>query len=83
MATRKRPTRLTREQAESYMARWEPVREIELEELRATPIEVKFQQLAGLMASGRALGWIPPDRFDDQEVRDRWQKLRRAYGVDR
>lgn len=83
MATRSRPTRLTREQAQSYLARWTPVHEIELEELRATPIDVKFKQLAGLMASARALGWIPPDRFDDQETRDRWQQLRRGYGVDR
>jgi hypothetical protein len=83
VATRKRTTRLTREQAESYMVRWEPVRLIELEELRATPPAEKFRQLAGLVAFGRTLGWILPDRSDDQEVRDRWQQLRRAYGVDR
>ena len=83
MATRRQSTRLTRVQAESYRRRWAAVDAVDLEELRTTPIDVKLRQLAGLMASARAPGWIQPDRVDDQEVRDRWQALRRAYRVDR
>jgi hypothetical protein len=82
MATRERSTRLTREQAEWFRARWAPVNEVEREELRATSIDVKLHQLAGLMASARALGWMQPDRVDDEETRDRWQRLRRGYGVE-
>ena len=82
MATRGQSTRLTRDQAERFRERWAAVDAVDLEELRSTPIEDKLRQLAGLMASARALGWIQPDRVDDQETRDRWQKLRRGYAVE-
>lgn len=82
MTRRKRPTRLTREQGERFRARWASVREVEIEELRAMPIDVRLDQLAGLMASARALGWTQLDRVDDEETRDRWKRLRRGYGVE-
>jgi hypothetical protein len=73
---------LTRQQAEQFQARWDAVREVELEELRAMPTEEKFRQLAELMASARALGWMLPDRPEDKETLDRWRRLRLKSGVE-
>lgn len=81
MATGNPSPRLTREQAQWFRSRWLAVDEIELAELKAMPVDVKFRQLAGLMASGRALGWLNDPRLGDDETRDRWQRLRRSYAV--
>jgi hypothetical protein len=69
------PSKMTRDEARAFAARWEQVAEAEREELRATPIERKFAQLGALMESARALGWKTTDRREVEAVRVRWNRL--------
>ena len=73
--------RMTKEDADAFRARWKLVNHAEREELRATPVEVKFRQLAALMASVEQLGWTQALAEEEAEVRERWNRLRKAYGV--
>lgn len=68
------------EEARSYLQRWSIVAKAERIELRETSIEVKLKQVASLMESA---GLFPdPGRAaSDDEVRTRWVKIRRAYGL--
>jgi hypothetical protein len=70
---------MTKQEAEWWQARWRAVEEAEREELRATPLEVKLQQLAGLMAAARDLGWTEALAEEAVEVRERWRKIRKAF----
>jgi len=66
----------------AWDAQWKLVNEHEAEELRNTPIEVKWQQLAALMASVDDMGWR--EALEDPEgvahTRAMWKKLREAHG---
>lgn len=72
--------RMTRAEARAYRDRWQRVNEREIEELRATPIAVKWRQINTLMAWARAFGWEEKLREGEAEVRERWARLRKAYG---
>jgi hypothetical protein len=72
--------RMTREEARAYVARWKLVNQAEIEELRATPTVVKLRQLAALMASVDELGLREALSEGEAEVRERWRRLREAYG---
>ena len=65
--------------AREFVARWKAVNEAEREELRATPIAVKFAQLDALTRSARVLGWRMGTDEEDAEVRSRWVRLRAAW----
>ena len=71
--------RMTRGQAKAYQARWTMVNDFEREELQKVPLRVKFRQLAALMASVDRFGWREALGEGEAEVRERWQRLRRAY----
>ncbi len=72
---------LTKAEARAFRTRWETVNAAERTELRATPLEHKLRQLAALMASVEPLGWTKALAAEEAEVRDRWNRLRRArYG---
>ena len=73
--------KMTSEDVRAYIDRWSLVNEEERDELRRTPPKVKFQQLAALMASVKQMGWEGKLAADEQEVWQRWQAIRRAYGV--
>jgi hypothetical protein len=73
--------RMTPAEARAFVARWQLANAAEIEELRATPPDVKLQQLAALMASAGLMGWRTDLAAEDAEVRERWAKLRKAYGV--
>ncbi len=73
--------RLTKAEAQAFAARWKMVNAAEREELRATPLVTKLRQLAALMASVDRLGWAQALAEEEDEVRERWRKLRKAYGV--
>lgn len=75
--------RTTKEEVQAWKARWEAVNAFEREELRRTPVAVKVRQLAALMASVHQFGWEGALAAGEEEVRQRWQRLRRAYGVRR
>jgi hypothetical protein len=71
---------ITPEEIQAYCKRWELMTQREIEELRRTPIEVKFRQLAALFEA-RHLFPPEPDREEGVRlVRERWAQLRRALG---
>lgn len=72
--------RMTRVEAQAWKARWELVNEAEREELRNTSAELKLRQLAVLMASVKTFGWAEALADEEAEVRERWNRLRKAYG---
>ncbi len=73
--------RLKPSEARAFRERWRIVNAAEREELQATPPEIKLRQLAALMASVAQLGWTEALAAEEAEVRERWNRLRRAYGV--
>lgn len=69
------------EEARSYMERWTRVGELEIEESRRTPVEVKLRQLDTLMRSVDAMGWRQELREGEEEVWAVWDRLRAALGA--
>jgi len=70
--------RITKTQARAWTRRWKLVNKAERQELRTTPIEAKFRQLATMMHTARVLGWKTSTDAETQAVRDRWIRLKRA-----
>jgi hypothetical protein len=72
--------KLTKADGRAWLRRWRLVNRQEREELRHTSLEVKLRQLAALMFSSTQLGWN--DKLASEEIlaRERWLRLRRAYG---
>jgi hypothetical protein len=71
---------ITPAEAQAYFKRWDLVKEIELAELRHTPMDTKLGQLSALMAS-RSLFGVDPERESGMLlVRDRWACLWQALG---
>jgi hypothetical protein len=70
--------RITREEARAFRRRWEAINAAEREELRAMSMEDKLRQLAALMASRDLFDWTE-DMKSEAEVRERWNRLRKAY----
>lgn len=73
--------RMTKAEARAWKARWEAVNAAEREELRRTPMELKTRQLTTLMAWAKDFGWTEELAAEADEVRERWNRLRRIYGV--
>ncbi len=73
---------ITKKEAREFKKRWRLVNEAERQELRETSPVKKLQQLAALMASVRAFpGWNEALSAEDDDVRNRWNRLREAYNV--
>jgi len=68
-------------EAQAYLQRWQRVNAREREELRAADPAVKLRQLESLLTSVDAMGWRDALAEGEDEVRERWIKLRKAYGV--
>lgn len=77
---KKSSARMTRRQVADFLRRWRLVNEFEREELRRTTVTKKLRQLAAMMALARGMKWTRALAAEEQEVRERWQRLRRAYG---
>lgn len=71
--------RMTKAEAKAWKARWKAVNEAEIAEWRRTPKSVSSLQLAVLMASAERMGWM--EALEESLVRERWNRLRRAYGT--
>lgn len=56
--------------------RWKGVYEIEMEELRNIPFEVRFLQTASLMGFADFLGWPERTVEERQNIRKYWKKVR-------
>lgn len=76
-----RKRQMTRAEVQAYQKRWQKVNAMEREELRSANLELKFRQLAALMASVDAFGWRRALAEGESEVRERWKRLRSHYGV--
>ena len=74
-------SKLTRKQALEYVSRYRLMNNLEIQDLAATPPEGRLRQAAALMRSARVLGWDRQLEAEDQIVRRRWARLRKAYGV--
>lgn len=72
---------ITSEEARAYARRWELVREAEIAELRRTPVDTKFRQLAALTDSRRLFGSEPDRESGVQTVRERWALLRQVLSA--
>ncbi len=73
---------ITKKEAREFKKRWKAVNEFELQELRKTPPAKKLLQLSALMASVKAFpGWDEALSAEDDDVRNRWNRLREAYNV--
>jgi hypothetical protein len=73
--------KMSKSQAKLFSQRWERVRLRQLKELRKTPFALKFRQLNQLMSS-TSLFKKDSQRAkrDINVVRNRWVKLRTAFG---
>lgn len=69
---------ITSEQAQSYLSRWKPVRELELDELRKASMDLKARQLAVLLASRDLFRSDDTREREAKAVRERWARIRKA-----
>lgn len=69
---------MTGEEARQFKARWKLVNDFTAEEARRTPPEVKLRQLALMYEAAQTLGWAASLREGEEEVRERWRRLREA-----
>jgi hypothetical protein len=63
-----------------WAERWKRVNAIEIEELRRTPPDVCLRQFFSLLNMARAMNWHTSTPREIDDVRARWNKLRKAYG---
>lgn len=73
--------KMTKEEAQAFKKRWELVNAAEREELASTPMMLKFRQFAVLLASAGQFAWTKEMEEAEKQVRERWARLRRVYGV--
>jgi len=74
---------MTKEELVAYLAGYEAVNALEIEELRNMSIETKFKHAAALMESARRMGWSKSLAADDEDARELWVRLKRAYSGDK
>jgi hypothetical protein len=71
---------MTKKEAREYVRRWRLVNKALDEELRCTPIEVKFQKLDAAYRMAVGLGFLQrmkaEKRKTENEVRRRWLRLK-------
>lgn len=72
---------LTKADARAFRERWRLVNAREEEELRSTSMEVKLQQFNTLLRWAHEFGWEEALKEGEAEVRERWIRLRKAYGA--
>jgi hypothetical protein len=65
--------------AVAFRKRWEMVNAIQEEELRGLSADEKLAQLSMLMTLAKELDWTESLEIEASEVRNRWNKLRKAY----
>jgi hypothetical protein len=70
---------LTKGEARAFRDRWHLVNAREVEELRSTSLEVKWQQFNTLLYWVHQLGWAEALDEETLEVRQRWARLRKEY----
>jgi hypothetical protein len=71
---------LSKKDARAFRKRWRLVNARQEEELRTTSIEVKWQQFNTLLRWAHEFGWTEALGEGDAEVRERWVRIRKAFG---
>jgi hypothetical protein len=74
---------MTKGEARDWVLRWRLVSDRQARELRALTPDQKLGQLADLCGWIAAFGWDEKLRDEERRVRDRWNRLRRIYRVER
>ena len=64
-----------------YAERWKRVNAFQAEEQRNLTIEERIRQFFALLALAKKMGWRTSTEADIAEVRARWLRLYKAYGV--
>jgi hypothetical protein len=72
---------ITKEKMQAYLSRWKIVNTAEREELLNTSMEQKLRQLNSLLSSVKQMGWEDSLAKGEAEVRERWNRLRKAYNA--
>lgn len=67
---------MNKDEARQFKARWQLANGVILEEARHTPASLKLQQLAALYEAGQSLGWADALKEGEEEVRERWRRLK-------
>lgn len=65
----------------AWKDRWKAVNEITAEENRRLTPADRLRQFFSLMEMARAMDWHTSTPEEDAVVRERWNRLRKAYGV--
>lgn len=71
---------MTKEEARLFKERWRLVNEITNEEARRAPVSHRVRDLEVLYQFARAID-RPDQDEDEEEVRNRWNRLREKAGV--
>lgn len=72
---------MDKEEAGQYKARWALVNEATAREAREATPAFKLEQLALMYEAARQLGWADDLRAGEEQVRERWRRLREFYRV--
>lgn len=67
---------MTKEEAQQFKAHWKLANDFIIEEARHTPVSVKLHQLALMYEAGQMLGWGNTLKEGEEEVRERWRRLK-------
>lgn len=67
---------MNKDEARQFKARWKLVNDFLQEEARHAPVSLKLQQLAVMYEAGNALGWTDALKEGEEEVRERWRRLK-------
>jgi hypothetical protein len=69
---------LTKTEARAFRLRWQLANAREEAELRSTGLEERWQQFNILLAWAHQFGWAAALSEGEEEVRQRWGRLRKA-----
>lgn len=69
---------MTKEEAFLFKLRWRLANERIRQEVRDTPVLTRLRQLSTMFAAGASLGWSMRMRVGEDEIQERWQRLREA-----
>jgi hypothetical protein len=71
---------MTQKDAQAWQRRWRTVNAHRVAEVRAMSMDEKASQLSELMSMQVSAQWIQKREAEVQVIRQRWAKLREAYG---
>jgi hypothetical protein len=73
------PRSMTKDEAQAFRACWERVNAREIEELRTTSLEIRWQQFNTLLSWAKELDWSADLAKEEDQVRKRWARLRKEF----